>query len=86
MLKVICCVRDQKATTYALPFTSHNHQVALRDFGHACRDQNSQLYKNPEDFDLFAIGTFDDQTGEILGHTPQLLASAVQFTQGEFSL
>lgn len=83
MLKIICCVRDIAADVYANPFASQNAQTALRDFGHACRDENSQLCKNPEDFQLFQVAIFDDSIGVITGHEPKLIANATQFAKGE---
>lgn len=83
MNKVICSVRDITADVYANPFTSQNAQTAMRDFAHACRDENSQLFKNPEDFQLFQLGTFDDDLGVIVGHEPKLIANATQFQKVE---
>lgn len=83
MHKLIFSVRDVAADVYASPFTSQNAQTAMRDFGHACRDQNSQLSKNPEDFQLFQLGSFDDDLGVIVAHEPRLIANATQFVKGE---
>lgn len=83
MKKVICSVLDSVANVYALPFTSFNAGTAVRDFGHAVRDPDSQLHKSPGGFSLYAIGSFDDDTGEVVGNTPQLLAKATQFISEE---
>lgn len=80
-MKIICSVRDITADTYAAPFTSINAGTALRDFGHACRDPESQLAKSPAEFQLFTVGEFDDSTGTIVPHAPRLLANATQFAQ-----
>lgn len=79
MKKVICSVRDSAADVYASPFTSQNINTAMRDFAHACRDQQSQLSKNPEDFALYLLGEFEDDTGILIPVAPKLVANATQF-------
>jgi len=83
MQKVICSVRDITADVFSAPFTSANTLTATRDFAHACADPNSQLFKNPEDFQLYLVGEFDDDTGVLTGKTAQLIANATQFVKGE---
>lgn len=47
---------------------------ALRNFTDTVNDPNAkQLHHHPEDFELWIVGTFDDQTGTITG-TPERLA------------
>lgn len=79
MLKLVCSVRDVVANCYSNPFTSHNQGTALRDFSQACRDPDSQLAKSPDGFALYSLGTFDDDTGALVPHVPQLLGHATQF-------
>lgn len=81
MKKVLCCVYDSTANVYSNPFTSISHQVAMRDFSHACADQNTDLCKSPECFSLHAIGEFDDSTGVITTCIPSPIAYATQFVQ-----
>lgn len=81
MLKLICSVRDMVANAYSNPFISHNQGTALRDFSQACADPESQLYKSPEGFALYSIGTFEDDTGQITPHPPILLANASNFSK-----
>ncbi|AXH74692.1 MAG: nonstructural protein [Microviridae sp.] len=83
MQKQLFSVRDITADVYASPFTSTNKMTATRDFAHACRDPQSQLSKNPEDFQLFLVGVFDDDLGIITGQAPELICNATQFQQGD---
>jgi len=83
MQKVMCSVRDIAADVFSAPFTSQNTQTAMRDFAHATRDPESQLCKNPEDFQLYQVATFDDDLGIVVGITPQLICNATQFVKGE---
>lgn len=57
-------VYDSKAQAYGLPFHAPNDAVALRIFGEAVNDPSTQLNKYPEDFVLFHLGRFDDQTAQ----------------------
>lgn len=82
MQKFIFSVRDIAADVYSNPFTSSNQQTATRDFAHACMDPASALSKNPEDFQLYQLGSFDDELGVLEGHQPKLVANATQFVKG----
>lgn len=62
----ILTVRDRAIDTYAQPFFTSSIGGAIRSFADEINraNENNQLNKHPEDFDLFALGEFDDQTGE----------------------
>lgn len=81
MQKLLFSVRDIAADVYAPPFTSQNKMTAMRDFGHACRDPQSNLSRNPEDYQLFIVGTFDEDLGIIVSQSPELVANATQFVK-----
>lgn len=66
MLQQLFAVYDKKAQLYAKPFAMQNKAVALRAFGNACADPSTELFKHPADFCLHLVGTFDDETGEVL--------------------
>jgi hypothetical protein len=79
MIKVVCSVFDVKAVAYSNPFYSVNTAVAVRDFSHAVSDPNSGLFNNPEDFSLYQVATFDDESGLISPLVPPVfLSSAVK--------
>lgn len=83
MFKILCSVLDSTVGAYANPFTSANEASAIRDFGHACHDPDSMLYKSPADYSLALIGHFNDETGEIERSTLKTLCTAVQFSKKE---
>mgnify|MGYP000079043217 CR=1 FL=1 len=58
-------VRDSKAEAFMVPFTMHNDGVAIRAFADMVRDENHAFSKNPEDYDLYYIGEFDDELAAI---------------------
>lgn len=70
-------VYDSKAQSYGQPFHAPNDAVALRLFGDAVNDPDTQLNKYPEDFVLMAVGTWDDQTAELKGHTQRTVTTAL---------
>lgn len=71
-------IRDAKAEAYHQPFFKKSIGEAERDFTELCRDEKSTLSKFPEDFDLYYLGTYSDQTGKFQTlDTPQHLVKAV---------
>lgn len=69
---------DKKAMTYGNPFPAPTEIHAMRDFSMAVnRKQDGNMYNYaPEDFALYAIGTYNDSTGHIESNTPALIAEA----------
>lgn len=65
---------DSKALVYNRPFYLPNDDVALRTAKDLRQDPNSEAFKNPEDYTLFHIGSYDDENAEITTlPTPQPL-------------
>lgn len=48
-------------TVYCMP----NNAAAIRNFGDIVRNDKSRYNAHPEDYDLYCVGEFDDNTGEI---------------------
>lgn len=71
-------VRDAKAQIYHPPYYKHTHGEAERDFRTLTNDEKSTLSQYPEDFDLYFLGEYDDQTGKMLPlDTPQHVIKAI---------
>lgn len=67
-------IYDSKARIYNKPFYFLNDQVALRAASDICSDQNSDVANHPEDFSMFKIGTYDDETAMLLQlSTPEIV-------------
>jgi len=62
----VLAIRDRAIDSYGQPFFSASVGGAVRSFSDEVNrpGENNQLHKHPEDFDLFLLGEFDDQTGE----------------------
>lgn len=58
-------VRDSKTEAYLPPFPAVNHQTALRMVMDTANDPSTLFHKHPLDFNVFFIGSFDEQTGEL---------------------
>lgn len=75
-------VKDLKAESFALPFFLPRIEVAVRTFCDALKDSSHPMHAHPDDYQLFVLGTFNDETGlfESLAQ-PRFLMSG----QGEVS-
>ena len=76
---------DKKANYHSFPFRAQNNEVALRTLKNTFEDERSkdiEYVKNPEDFTLFKVGGFDDNTGEILS-TIEMICELTTFVEKE---
>lgn len=65
---MVFTVRDSKTEAYLSPFLADNIVTAQRMLFDLMTDGDSMLARHPEDFQLFSVGQFDEQTGELQGH------------------
>lgn len=71
-------IRDAKGEVFHPPFFKRHHGEAERDFTALVRDPKSQMHQFPEDYDLYFVGEYDDQTGVFKSlETPQHMMKAV---------
>lgn len=59
----VLSVYDSKARAFVQPWFAVNLAVAARSFADAVNDPTQVVYRNPEDFTLYHLGSFDDNTG-----------------------
>jgi len=77
MILKMFAIRDSKAEFYNQPFFQKTHGEAERNFRSLATDEKSQISKYPEDFDLYYLGEYDDQTGQMNPQkTPQHIVKA----------
>lgn len=80
MVLVACSVFDVKASAYMQPFFVPNTSMAIRSFGDAVVNPETGISKHPEDFQLFKVGEFDDNSGLFSPvPVPEYLSKAVDF-------
>lgn len=69
MILGVYCIRDSKVG-WLTPSVDQNDASATRNFVHAMKNSQSILYTHSRDFDLWKIGTFDTDKGQIDGIFP----------------
>lgn len=75
-------IRDSKSQIFNPPFYKKTHGEAERDFSTLVKDEKSMIAQYPEDFDLYYVGTYQDDTGTIQSlDTPQHIIKAVNAIQ-----
>jgi len=82
MTKLVYSVYDHKACCFSNPFVAPNNNVALRSFHQASTDENSEISKYPNDYSLFNLGSFNDETGALTPLNPiENLVTASSFKE-----
>lgn len=76
-------IRDIKAAIYHNPFYKSTDGEAIRDFTSACSDEKTNLGKYPEDFSLYNVGAYDDNTGEFILTDKKHLIDAANLKKGK---
>ena len=83
MLLFVVSVKDRAADVFNRPFFVPHRNVAIRDFTDEVNRSaaDNQLNKHPDDFDLYVLGAFNDNTGEFSISQPQVLVRAKDVVQ-----
>lgn len=82
MVKRIYSILDSKAGLFGPLMAFHRDGEAMRALDATVNSkQDSQISKHPEDFRLFFVGTFDEESGDFESHkpAPQFIAAADTF-------
>lgn len=69
-------IKDAKTNTYGVPFFTHNDGTAERSFTQAANDPNTTIHQFPQDYALYRVGEFDDESGEIKPEKPVFISNA----------
>lgn len=87
MITKVFTVRDQKAAAYLLPFFQMTTGMAIRSFSDRCNDLTHGFCQHPEDYTLWQLGTFEDESGLFdLLPVPLLVRQGIQCkTQAELT-
>lgn len=72
----IIAVRDRAADVFSQPQFVLNTGAAIRSFGDQIKNKaaDNPLNQHPDDFDLYALGEFDDETAEFSTTRPSQIA------------
>lgn len=78
MIISVFTIRDDKAQAYLQPFFLSNESMARRAIADCVSDSDHMFGKHPEDYALFSLGTFDDQSGKfVLTDAPRHLINLI---------
>jgi hypothetical protein len=77
MKLTLCTVKDRAADAYGRPMFVRSIGEAIRSFSDEVNRQaeDNQLYNHSDDFDLYELGEFDDNTGLMSLHDQPKLVS-----------
>lgn len=66
MKLVMSCVYDVKGETFSQPWFTTTAAAAVRTFGDLVNnpERGGLIYTHPEDYQLFEMGVFDDNSGK----------------------
>lgn len=81
MLRLFC-IRDSQAEAFMRPFCALTDGAAIRTFSDMVNADNKEslITAHPEDFTLFSLGSFDEQSGAMNVHEPRSLGNGSTFT------
>lgn len=60
---VAVAVRDSAVDAFMRPFFVPSTAFAVRSFGEAVKEAGSPMSQAPQDYALFELGSFDEETG-----------------------
>lgn len=63
MKLVIVAIRDRAVDAFMRPWYVRSTGEALRVFSDSVNSQDSAMKAHPEDYDLYVLGTFVEETG-----------------------
>lgn len=81
MKAYIYSIRDLKMNKYGLPYSAANNDIAKRMLASTMWNGKNQLNMFAEDFQLFKLGSYDDDTGELITEN-EFICNATEFKKG----
>lgn len=79
MLHEVYSIRDAKTEVFSPPFLQKARGEAERSFSQLSNDPETSIGRYPEDFDLYYLGQFNDNSGAYtLLDTPKHIIKAIQ--------
>ena len=78
MIKVLTAVKDEAGNCFKDFQVQETCAVAIRGFAAAVQE-NKFIMKNAKDFNLYFLGNWDNETGQLTAHQPSIIATAEEF-------
>lgn len=66
MILIAVAVRDSAVDAFMRPFFVPTTAFAVRSFGDAVKEADSPMSKAPQDYALFELGSFDEESGKFV--------------------
>lgn len=80
MIHSVFSVYDAKADAFLPPFILPRAQMAQRVFGDCVNSRTHQFHSHPEDYTLFHLGNFDDESGRLSPkETPTSMGLGIEY-------
>lgn len=73
MSKQLFAIRDNVAKSFNSPFADANEVNPKRSFLNLCKDKKTIVGTNAEEFSLWRLGEFNEETGEVTNNPEKLL-------------
>lgn len=70
MKLLVFAIHDRVVESFGSPFTANTEGEAKRMFFAAASDPSTYLAKNPKDFSLYQLGSFNNSGGELVPLSP----------------
>lgn len=70
MIRKVYTIYDLKALVYGPTMVFETNPAAVRFFTDLANDKQGQVGKHPDDYVLFEIGKYDDQSAELVATIP----------------
>lgn len=75
----VYAIYDRAVEAYGQPFFVKSQGQAVRSFKDECENKESQFNKHPNDYDLYHIGEYNEETGELQAKMPERVARATDY-------
>lgn len=80
MKLLVFAVHDRVVESFGSPFTAQTVEEAKRMFFGAAQDPSTYLAKNPSDFTLYQLGSFNNSGGELVPLAPVVFICGLDMT------
>lgn len=83
MIKGVYSLYDKKAKLFMNIFTDVNDGTAIRQIEQACQSKDAVIAQYPDDYALYRVTQWDDESGELSTQKKSLVIELNQLTQKE---
>lgn len=80
MQYILCVIHDRSINAYINLHCVRAEGQAIRQFQDAVNDQaaGGSIHKHPDDYDLYRVGTYDDDNGAVTPESPKKICDGKQ--------